>query len=121
MIPSDNLNTITWQASLPHIQYSATTSATDISGTRFTDPESMSVAEAAAQLESLFLNELFKAMRTTVPDSELIPKSMGEKMFVAMQDDHLAREWALQGGMGIGELMARHLSRTAESDSGKNH
>lgn len=109
---SQTLMESTWQTSLQHLQTSgrsATLAHTDATGATFTNPENMSVAEAAAELESVFLNELFKAMRAGIPESGLVEKSMAEKMFIGMQDSHLAREWALRGGVGIGGLMEARL------------
>ena len=65
---------------------------------------------AADELEGIFLNQLFQAMRKTVPDG-LMASSSGEDMFRAMLDEQLAKEAAVKWKGGIGEALYQQLSR----------
>ena len=65
----------------------------------------------AKDLESVFLNQLFQAMRASVPDSGLIESSSGQDMFTAMMDEHLAREAAYRLDSKLSEALYRQLSR----------
>lgn len=59
----------------------------------------------------MFLNQLFQAMRASVPDSGLIESSPGQEMFTAMMDEHLAREAAHRIDSKLSEALYRQLSR----------
>jgi Rod binding domain-containing protein len=65
----------------------------------------------ADELESVFLNQLFQAMRQSVPDGGLGTSSPGEEMFTAMLDEQLAKEAAFKWERGLGEELYRQLSR----------
>ncbi len=65
----------------------------------------------ADELESVFLNQLFQAMRQSVPDGGLGESSPGEEMFTAMLDEQLAQEAAFKWERGLGEELYRQLSR----------
>jgi Rod binding domain-containing protein len=65
----------------------------------------------ADELESVFLNQLFQAMRQSVPDGGLGDSSPGEEMFTAMLDEQLAKEAAFKWERGLGEQLYRQLSR----------
>jgi flagellar protein FlgJ len=65
----------------------------------------------ADELESVFLNQLFQAMRASVPAGGLGEPSPGEEMFTAMLDEQLAKEAAFNWERGLGEQIYRQLSR----------
>lgn len=67
--------------------------------------------ELANELEGVFLNQLFQAMRQSVPDGGLGGTSPGEEMFTAMLDEQLAKEAAVKWEGGIGEALFQQLSR----------
>ena len=60
---------------------------------------------------SVFLNQLFQAMRASVPAGGIGEPSPGEKMFTAMLDEQLAKEAAFNWERGLGEQIYRQLSR----------
>lgn len=63
----------------------------------------------AKDLEGVFVNELFKAMRETVPDGGLTGGGQGEDMFTGMLDQHLAPMVGGDWQSGIGEALYRQL------------
>ncbi len=46
--------------------------------------------EAMRQLEGVFVQELFKAMRQTVPDEGVVSGGSAEQIFTSLLDEHLA-------------------------------
>lgn len=66
---------------------------------------------AAHQLEGVFLSQLFKAMRDTVPAGAAGPGSEGRELFTSMLDDTLAERAAERMTHGLGEALYRQLSR----------
>jgi Rod binding domain-containing protein len=66
--------------------------------------------EATQQFESLFISQLMKSMRATVPESHLMGSGEGQQLFREMLDQELAGRVAESGGIGIGEMLYRQLS-----------
>lgn len=66
---------------------------------------------AAKELEAVFMTQLLKAMRETVPDQGIVPRSEGEQMFTGMLDDEIARAAAGKSTHGVGEALFKQLSR----------
>jgi flagellar protein FlgJ len=69
---------------------------------------------AAHQLEGVFLSQLFKAMRNTVPNTGSGAGSEGRELFTSMLDDTLAERAAGRMTHGLGEALYRQLSRRLE-------
>jgi flagellar protein FlgJ len=69
--------------------------------------------QTARQLESVFVDQLFKVMRSTVGENPLIKQSNGEQMFTDMLDQRLSEraplEWS--GPHSIADSLYRQLSR----------
>jgi flagellar protein FlgJ len=67
----------------------------------------------AQSLQGVFVEQLFKAMRDTVPEDGLMSGGQGEEMFRSMLDQHVAEltpsQW--QGPNSLGETIVRQLSR----------
>lgn len=73
-------------------------------------PEQQQLRETAGQLEGLFVQQLFKAMRETVPTGDgIVSGGAGEDMFTGLMDQHLAAETPNQWGGGIAEALYRQL------------
>ena len=62
---------------------------------------------ATGALEGTFYQELFKAMRETVPEAGLLTGGTGEEAFTAMLDQHLADVQASRSDRGIGQALYR--------------
>jgi flagellar protein FlgJ len=67
--------------------------------------------QASHDLEGLFVNELFKAMRATVPQDGILGPPEGQDMFQGMMDEKLAATYASKSNHGIGDALYRQLSR----------
>jgi flagellar protein FlgJ len=66
--------------------------------------------DAAQQLESLFIHELFKAMRATVPQGEgIVSGGTGEELFTAQLDQHVADSASATWQGGIADALYRQL------------
>lgn len=66
--------------------------------------------ESAKALEGLFVQQLFKAMRETVPQQEgIVSGGAGEDIFTSLMDQHLAAETPSQWAGGLGEALYRQL------------
>lgn len=72
--------------------------------------DSAKLRDAAKQLEALFVQQLFKVMRDTVPQQEgFVSGGSGEEIFTGLLDQHLAAETPRQLGSGLTEALYRQL------------
>jgi flagellar protein FlgJ len=65
--------------------------------------------EAARLYEAQFLRQMVKGLRATVPESDLVPKSQGERIFQGMLDEQYADQWAAEGGVGLADMIYRQM------------
>jgi flagellar protein FlgJ len=85
------------------------TAAAPVAPTTLTDDEKR-LRKASADLEGLFVSQLFKAMRETVPKNEgIVSGGSGEEIFTGLMDEHIAAETPRHWGGGISEALYRQL------------
>ena len=60
--------------------------------------DELALRQSAEALEGVFVQQLFQAMRASVPTDGLLERGAGEDMFGSMLDEHVAEEVARQGG-----------------------
>jgi flagellar protein FlgJ len=66
--------------------------------------------DVAGQLEGVFVQQLYKAMRDTVPQQEgIVSGGAGEDMFTSLMDQHLAAETPRHWESGIAEAIYRQM------------
>lgn len=65
---------------------------------------------AATQLEGVFVQQLFKAMRETVPQEDGAMGGSGEEMFTSLFDQQLSDSAPLQWHRGVGEAIFARLA-----------
>jgi flagellar protein FlgJ len=69
-----------------------------------------SLRESARQLEGVFVQQLYKAMRETVPQGDgIVSGGAGEDMFTGLMDQHLAAETPSHWGGALSEALYRQL------------
>lgn len=73
------------------------------------DPEKLK--GLVQEFEAIFIQQMYKEMRSTIPDDGLIPRTNAEDTFVQMQDMEVARATARQGGIGLAEMMLKQLQQ----------
>ena len=67
---------------------------------------------AATQLlEGFTYEELFKAMRDTVPEGGALPGGAGKKIFESLLDQHVAQAAAMSSKRGLGSALYRHFAK----------
>jgi len=62
------------------------------------------------EFESIFLGYMLKTMRKTVPESELMVKSMAKDIFLEMHDEEISKELARAGGIGLAAVLYKQLA-----------
>lgn len=73
-----------------------------------------SLRESCREFEAIFIDQMYKAMRQSMPDDGLVPKDNATKMYQDMLDMQMARETAKGKGTGIGETMYNQLKVSIE-------
>lgn len=78
-----------------------------IGGTPAQPTERDRLRKAAHEFEAVFIAQLFKEMRATVPSDEAAP---GQEMYTGLLDEALASQAAGKSTRGIGEALYRQLA-----------
>jgi Rod binding domain-containing protein len=68
------------------------------------------VRQLAHALEGVFLNQLFQAMRRSVPQDGAIDPAPGQEMFTQLFDEKIADEASRHTTRGLGEALYRQLA-----------
>lgn len=75
---------------------------------------------AATQLEGVFLDMMFSAMRQTVPQESVFGKeSSAEQTFQTMLDEQRSQQMAQSGSIGIAKVLEEQLKQSVLADSGR--
>ncbi|MCB9540622.1 MAG: peptidoglycan DD-metalloendopeptidase family protein [Myxococcales bacterium] len=81
--------------------------------------EDEALREAARQFESVFVHQLFKSMRATVPKGGMTDAGFGGEVFTDMLDAEYARSVSSTGQLGLADVIAHELgARDAEGTAG---
>lgn len=85
-----------------------TTALRPTSVTPHSPPQDPRLVAAVRQLQGVFVEQLFKAMRETVPQDGVVHGGQGESMFTGLMDQHLAEAVPGQWSSELGDaLLAR--------------
>ncbi len=68
-----------------------------------------SLRQSTREFEALYINEMFKAMRKTIPDGGLIEKDMSHDIYQEMLDMERARGASEGKGIGLAHAMFEQL------------
>ena len=67
--------------------------------------------EAAQQFEAIFIQQMYKEMRKTIPDDGLIPRGNADDIYAQLQDTEAAKITAQNVGIGLTDLMMQQLMK----------
>ncbi len=82
------------------------------------DQRDATLMKSASQLEGMFVQQLYKAMRETVPQQEgIVSGGAGEDIFTGLLDQHLAAETPKQWEHGIAQALYRQLRHGIPADA----
>ncbi len=88
------------------------TSAGQVGGSSGIGPDTKQarIRAQAARLEGVFMQELLKAMRETVPKEGVLEGGQGEDIFSSMFDEHIAEVAARRSGGALTEALVQQLA-----------
>lgn len=64
----------------------------------------------AQDFESLFINQLFKSMRDTVPKDKWLNGGLKQDIFEDMLYEQYAKNISQRGGIGLGDMVYKYLT-----------
>ncbi|MEA3362576.1 MAG: rod-binding protein [Thermodesulfobacteriota bacterium] len=67
--------------------------------------------ESAEQFEAIFIQQMYKEMRKTIPDDGLIQRGNADDVYSQLQDLEAAKVTAQRGGIGLADLMMQQLTK----------
>ena len=71
--------------------------------------------EVSEEFEILLVEQMFKIMRTNVPESPLFGENRGMEIFREMLDGEFARLMVSRGGIGMAQYLRDGLNRASNS------
>lgn len=90
-------------------------SAQQIPGKPSANADKKALKKSCQDFEALFIQSLFKAMRKTVPESELFKKNNATSMFEEMLDQEISSTMARTQSVGIADQMYRQMEKAMDS------
>lgn len=82
-----------------------------------TDPREAAMRKAATDLQGLFVQQLYKSMRDSVPtEGGLVERSQGEEMFAGLMDERLAADTGTRWHRGLVDAIYRAVRQKAGLD-----
>lgn len=74
-----------------------------------TGDDPAAIHDAAKQFEAVFMHQVFKSMRATVPREGLMDAGFGGEVFTDMLDQEYATLASQSGALGLADLIAEQL------------
>ena len=74
--------------------------------------DTSAIRNAAQEMESFFINQMFQAMRRTIPEPEgMFERSHAEVIFQEMLDQEVAINLSRNGGIGLADKIYADMTR----------
>lgn len=73
-------------------------------------PENAKLKQAVQEFEALFLGQVLKDMRQTIPESGLFGQGPEDKLMRDLMDEEWAKQMASGRGMGLAQVLYRQLA-----------
>jgi flagellar protein FlgJ len=77
------------------------------------------IANLAREFESVFMNQMLKAMRQTIPKNNLVNGGHAEDIYSSLLDEEFSRRMAYSQQGGISQALANQLNLVMEKQAGK--
>jgi peptidoglycan hydrolase FlgJ len=75
------------------------------------------INSACTEMESLFIQNMFKEMRTSIPKGGLTSGGKAEEMFTDMLDAEMAKSFSASGGIGLSSMVRSQLEDIPEKST----
>lgn len=74
--------------------------------------------KATKEFESFFVLHMLKAMRATIPESDLLEGGLGKDIYTSMFDQELSQRIAGSSSQSLGEVLYRTLEKHIDGEAG---
>ena len=81
------------------------------------DESPEAIREAAKAFEAVFINQLMKSMRKTLPEDGLLGKGFANQVFNGMLDQEYSQMASKSGQLGLADMIAEQFGVSASSTS----
>ena len=98
-------------------QTSQMSTLTDLNSLDYENMTEEDVLGVAQQFESLFINELFKSMRDTVPENTWLDGGMQQDVFEDMLYEEYALSASQSGGIGLSDIVYEYLTQSYQANT----
>lgn len=78
------------------------------------------IASLAREFESVFMGQMIKAMRTTIPKSGLVDGGHGEEIYTSLLDEELSRRMSYSQQGGLSQALADQLNMAVERQAAQS-
>ncbi len=78
----------------------------------------MKLRRAAQQMEGVFVQQMYKSMRQTVPSDGMFGGGSGEDMFTGLLDQHVASDTPAQWQHGLSDAIFRQMKDAVDKQAG---
>ena len=65
--------------------------------------------KACEDFESIFISQMLKAMRQTIPKSGLLDGGSQQDTYLSLFDEELSKSMAKRGGIGLGKILYQNI------------
>lgn len=72
------------------------------------------INSACEDMEALFIQNMFKEMRASIPKGGLISGGKAEEMFTTMLDAEMAKTFSASGGIGLSSMFRKQVEVVPE-------
>jgi len=69
------------------------------------------LTKACTDFEALFIAQMLKSMRQTVPQTGFLGKGLGNDIYQGLMDEELSKKLAQNKGLGLGQALYRQMLR----------
>ena len=94
------------------LEQTASAKVDDISTRSGKEKDIAQVKKLASDFESIFLEQMFRSMRSSVQKSGLVDGGNAEEIYTSMLDSEYAKQMSGQGNAGLAQMIERQLLQT---------
>ena len=70
--------------------------------------------KACTEFEALFMSQMLKSMRQTIPQTGFLGKGLGEDVYQGLMDQELSQKLSQSKGLGLGKVIYRQMLKREE-------
>jgi Rod binding domain-containing protein len=71
--------------------------------------------KVCGDFESIFIAQMLKEMRKTIPKSGLLDGGSQQDMYLSLFDEELSKNLAKRGGLGLGKILYQNIMKQGQS------